>query len=188
MSKSFRAYRDGLHQHPDVGMLTVLAIAESGIYIGFWQLATAIVRKLCLGIGRRTMSQQDQIKTFLAGKRFAVVGASQDREKYGNKVVRVYQQNGLDVVPINPKAAEVEGLPAFPDLASLLHPVDGISIVTPPAVTEKAVEQAVKLGIKNIWMQPGAESPRAVELAEHAGANVIAGGPCILVALRYHEE
>jgi predicted CoA-binding protein len=133
------------------------------------------------------MSEQDQIRTFLAGKQFAVVGASQDRSKYGNKVLRVYQQNKLDVVPINPSGGQIEGLDTLPDLASLLQPVDGISIVTPPAVTKKVVEQALQLGIKNIWMQPGAEDQAAIESAKAAGANVIAHGPCILVSLRYHE-
>jgi len=133
------------------------------------------------------MSSLDSIKTFLAGKRFAVVGASRDREKYGNKVLRAYLQNGLDAVPINPGGGEIEGLASFPNLAALPEPVDGVSIITPPKVTEKVVEEAVRLGIKNIWMQPGAESGRAIEIAEQSGANVIAGGPCVLVALRYHE-
>ena len=134
------------------------------------------------------MSEQDQIKKFLAGKRFAVVGASQDRSKYGNKVLRAYMQNDLDVVPVNPKADEVEGLAAASDLTQVPGTVDGVSIVTPPNVTEQVVTQALALGIKNIWMQPGAESPAAIELAEQAGANVIAGGPCILVKLRFHDD
>jgi predicted CoA-binding protein len=134
------------------------------------------------------MSEQDKIKQFLAGKRFAVVGASTDREKYGNKVLRVYRQNNLDAVPINPKANQVEGLKAYSDLASVPGTVDGVSIITPPAVTENVVAEAVKRGIKNIWMQPGAESALAIDLAEQGGANVIAGGPCILVSLRYREE
>ena len=134
------------------------------------------------------MSDQDRIKTFLAGERFAVVGALQDRAKYGNKVLRVYQQNHLDVVPVNPTGGQIEGLQAFADLPSVPGSVDGVSIITPPKVTEKVVEQAVKLGIKNIWMQPGADSAAAVQLAERSGANVIAGGPCVLVALRYHED
>jgi predicted CoA-binding protein len=133
------------------------------------------------------VSEQERIRTFLSGKRFAVVGASHDRAKYGNKVLRVYQQNHLDVVPINPSGGQIEGLEAVPDLASLTEPVDGISIVTPPPVTKQIVEQALSLGIKNIWMQPGAEDPDAVAAAERAGAKVIAGGPCVLVALRYHE-
>ncbi len=134
------------------------------------------------------MSSQEQIKAFLSGKRFAVVGASQDRSKYGNKVLRVYKQNDLDVVPVNPTADEIEGLTAYRDLASIPGAIDGISIVTPPRATETVVAQALALGIKNIWMQPGAESPEAIDLAKHAGANVIAGGPCILVALQYRGD
>jgi uncharacterized protein len=133
------------------------------------------------------MTTQDKIQSFLAGNRFAVVGASTDRAKYGNKVLRAYLQNNLDVAPVNPTADEVEGLKSFPDLASLPEPVDGISIVTPPKTSEQIVKQAVELGIKQIWMQPGAESGQAIELAEQSGANVIAGGPCLLVALRYRE-
>lgn len=133
------------------------------------------------------MTDQEQITKFLLGKRFAVVGASQDRSKYGNKVLRVYMQNKFDVVPINPTAAEVEGLAAYPDLASAPGEFDGVSIITPPKITERVVGDALARGIKNIWMQPGAESASAIEAARAAGANVIAGGPCILVSLRYHE-
>jgi uncharacterized protein len=134
------------------------------------------------------MSEQEAIKKFLAGKRFAVVGASQDRSKYGNKVLRVYQQNKLEAVPVNPNAAEVEGVKAYPDLTSVPGSIDGVSIITPPRVTEEVVRQALALGIKHIWMQPGAESAQAVELANQAGANVITGGPCVLVALKFHES
>jgi uncharacterized protein len=134
------------------------------------------------------MTDQEKITKFLAGKRFAVVGASTDREKYGNKVLRVYQQNHMEVVPINPKAKEVEGLAAYPDLASIPGTIDGVSIITPPKVTEHVVAEAVQCGIKNIWMQPGAESREAIEAAERSGANVIAGGPCILVSLRYRDN
>jgi len=134
------------------------------------------------------MQLQEKIEQFLGGKRFAVVGASQDREKYGNKVLRVYQQNKRDVVPVNPKAEEIEGLKSYPDLASIPGRIDGISIITPPTVTERVVKEAIQSGIQNIWMQPGAESAAVVKAAEESGANVIAGGPCILVTLRYRED
>jgi predicted CoA-binding protein len=134
------------------------------------------------------MTEQGQINKFLEGSRFAVVGASTNREKYGNKVLRVYQQNKLEVVPVNPAGGEVEGLAAYADLPSIPGTIDGVSIITPPKVTDGVVQQALALGIKNIWMQPGAESDSAIELAKTAGANVIAGGPCILVSLRFHEE
>jgi predicted CoA-binding protein len=130
---------------------------------------------------------QEKIEAFLANERFAVVGASQDRSKYGNKVLRVYMQNDRDVVPVNPTAAEVEGLPAYRDLASVPGTIDAVSIITPPAVTERVVDAAIARGIKHIWMQPGAESQKAIKTASDAGANVIAGGPCILVSLHYHD-
>jgi predicted CoA-binding protein len=134
------------------------------------------------------MTEQEQIKSFLAGQRFAVVGASANREKYGNKVLRAYLQNGREAVPVNPQGGEIEGLTAYRDLSSVPGTIDGVSIITPPAVTEKVVEQALARGIRQIWMQPGAESAAAIEQAEAAGANVIGGGPCVLVTLRYRDR
>lgn len=133
------------------------------------------------------MDQQQQIDAFLDGAAFAVVGASRDREKYGNKVLRAYLQNNLKVYPVNPSEEEIEGLRAYPDLASLPEPVHGISIVTPPEVTEKIVEQAAEAGIQHVWMQPGAASDDAVQRANQLGLNTIAAGPCALVILHYHE-
>ena len=134
------------------------------------------------------MDLQSQIAAFLAGRTYAVAGASRDRAKYGNKVLRALVQNGRTVYPLHPKETEVEGLACYRDLAALPTPIDGLSIVTPPAVTEQIVEQAAAAGVRNVWIQPGAESPRAVQLAQSHGMNVIAGGPCLLVALRYREE
>ncbi len=133
------------------------------------------------------MTIQQQIEAFLSGAPHAVVGASQDREKYGNKVLRAYLQGRRTVYPVNPKADQVEGLAAYPDLASLTQAVHGVSIITPPPVTEQVVAQAVRLGIQHLWLQPGAESQAAVELAQQAGMNVIWGGPCILVVMRFRE-
>ena len=133
------------------------------------------------------MTEREQIQAFLEGAPHAVVGASRDRAKYGNKVLRVYLQNGRAVFPVNPNADEVEGLKSYPDIASLPQSVHGISVITPPVVTEAIIEQAGQLGIKHVWLQPGAESEQAINRAAHWGMNLIAGGPCILVALRYLE-
>jgi len=134
------------------------------------------------------MSTQQQIAQFLDGSRFAVVGASRDRAKYGNKVLRAYLQNDRKVFAVNPNADEVEDIRAFPDLASLPEPVDGISVITPPNVTEKVVEQAGELGIKIIWMQPGSESEAALASAKRLGIDVISGGPCALVVLGFRDS
>jgi predicted CoA-binding protein len=131
---------------------------------------------------------REAIDDFLSGEPFAVVGASRDRAKYGNKVLRCYLQNGRRAFPVNPHEREVEGLSAFPDLASLPEPVHGVSIITPPHVTEAVVEEAAAAGVLRLWMQPGAESARAVRRAQELGLSVIAGGPCLLVALGYRED
>jgi predicted CoA-binding protein len=133
------------------------------------------------------MPIEDRIQSFLASDSFAVVGASTDRSKYGNKVLRCYQQHGKEVYPINPKAPEVEGLKAYPSLGALPVRVPAISIITPPAATEQVVREAAAAGVKHIWMQPGAESDAAIATAEALGMSVIAGGPCLLVVMGYHE-
>lgn len=134
------------------------------------------------------MEIRERIEAFLEGEPHAVVGASTNRDKYGNKVLRCYQQHGRPVFPVNPRADRVEDLAAYPDLASLPEPVHGVSIITPPAVTEQVVEAAAKAGIRHLWMQPGAESPEAVRRAEELGLNVIADGSCLLVALGYRDD
>ena len=128
---------------------------------------------------------QRRIDDFLSGSPHAVVGASRDRAKYGNKVLRAYLQQRRAVYPVNPTAIEVEGLAAFPRLSSLPEPVHGISIITPPAITEQIVEEAHQAGIKHLWMQPGAQSAKAVARARSLGMNVIGGDACILVVLGY---
>ena len=129
----------------------------------------------------------DRIQSFLASGPFAVVGASTDRSKYGNKVLRCYQQHGKEVYPINARAPEVEGLKAYPSLAALPVKVKAISVITPPAITETVVREAAAAGVTHVWMQPGAESDEAIRTAESLGMSVIAGGPCLLVMMGYHE-
>jgi predicted CoA-binding protein len=132
-------------------------------------------------------SLPEDIQAFLDSGPFAVVGASTLRSKYGNKVLRCYQQHGLEVYPINPREPEVEGVKAYPSLAALPVPVKALSVITPPAITEQVVREAAAAGVTHLWMQPGAESPAAIRSAESLGISVIAGGPCLLVVLGYRD-
>lgn len=127
------------------------------------------------------------VASFLANGPFAVIGASTDKTKYGNKVLRCYQQHSLEVYPVNPKADRIEGLQAYASLSQLPRKVKSISIITPPEITEHVVTEAIKAGVKHIWIQPGAESPEAIHKVREAGLELIAEGPCILVALGYKE-
>jgi predicted CoA-binding protein len=133
------------------------------------------------------MNQRELIDAFLARGPYAVIGASRDRAKYGNKVLRCYLQHGRRVYPVNPKQTEIEGVPSYPDLGSLPEPVRGVSVITPPAVTERIVEDLPAVRAHFVWMQPGAESAAAVARAEDLGVTVIAGGPCVLVAMGFRE-
>lgn len=131
---------------------------------------------------------QARIADFLAGTRYAVVGASTDREKYGNKVLRAYLQKGLECVPVHPREERIEGVACAKSIADLPFAPHGLSIVTPPAVTEKVVDAALEHGIRRFWIQPGAEHEGAIAKARAAGASVLAHGPCLLVSIGYRER
>ncbi len=126
---------------------------------------------------------QELIDDFLSSPPFAVVGASRDRQKYGHRVLKKYLDSGLRAYPVNPKETEILGETCYPDLKSLPEPVSRVSIITPPEITESVVEEAASIGAEILWMQPGAESSRAVDRARELGLRVISGGPCVLVSL-----
>jgi predicted CoA-binding protein len=131
---------------------------------------------------------QEQIDKFLKSKAFGVVGASTSRDKFGNKVLRCYVQNNLKAIPVNPKEPVIEGIPCVATVMDLPDDVKSISVVTPPNVTEEVVKMAIRKGIENIWMQPGAESSAAVDLCRENKLNVIADGSCLLVVIGYNDN
>ena len=134
------------------------------------------------------MTTDTDLGAFFSSPSFGVAGASANRDKFGNKVLRCYQQNDRKVFGINPRATEIEGAPCVASVRDLPGDVLSISIITPPAITEQVVKEAIVKGIRNIWMQPGAQSPRAVEECRKHGVNVIADGSCILVVLGYSDR
>jgi uncharacterized protein len=134
------------------------------------------------------MTCETRFKLFFQSGAFAVVGAVKNREKFGNKVLRCYLQHGKTVYPVNPRAEEIEGLRCMASLADVPGNVQSISVIMPPAVTEQVVRQAISKGIKNIWMQPGAESSDAVTACRFSGINVIADGSCVLQVLGYDDH
>ncbi|STY25983.1 CoA-binding protein [Legionella taurinensis] len=129
------------------------------------------------------MGMEQKIAQFFTSDAYAVVGASNDRNKFGNKVLRCYLQHHKNVYPVHPAETTVEGLAAVKAVSHLPDTVKSISIVTPPPVTEKIIAEAIARGIENVWIQPGTESRKAMDEALQHGLNVIGGGPCILVAL-----
>jgi hypothetical protein len=106
-------------------------------------------------------------------KTVAVIGASADRRKFGNKAVRAFAQRGYRVVPINPHEREVEGWPAYPSVLDVEGPIDLATIYVPPQVGEGVVEEVARKGIPELWLNPGSESPAVVARAEALGLRPI---------------
>jgi uncharacterized protein len=104
----------------------------------------------------------------------AVIGASNDRSKYGNKAVRAFQRQGWDIYPVNPSVDEVEGIAAFPDLAAVpLERLDRVTLYVPPRVGLGIIEDVARKTVGEVWLNPGSESPELVARAESLGLNVI---------------
>jgi predicted CoA-binding protein len=129
------------------------------------------------------MAEKDDIRRFLTFRSVAVVGASRDRDKYGNIVYRRLRDLGIRVFAVNPNADRVEGDPSYPSLDRLPENVEGAVIVVPPEETDLAVRDAAAAGIRSIWMQPGAGSQDAIRFCEASGMCVISNA-CILVESR----
>lgn len=128
------------------------------------------------------MADNNQVSDFLRGECWAVVGASDDRSKFGNITFRSLKRHGKKVYPVNKKATQVEGETAYPSLADLPERADRVLIVVPPKQGETVVREADAAGIDSVWFQPGAESVAALAYCESRGMTAIAGR-CILVTL-----
>jgi predicted CoA-binding protein len=106
-------------------------------------------------------------------KTVAVIGASLDRTKFGNKAVRAYVQQGYQVYPVNPKATEIEGLTAFPTISALPVRPQLVSVYLPPPVVLKILPEIAAKGCDELWLNPGTESPEVLAEAERLGLNVV---------------
>lgn len=125
------------------------------------------------------MADRDVLDEFLRGQRWAVVGASGDRTKFGNITFRELQRRGKQVYPVNRKSAQIEGETCYPSLSALPEPVERVLIVVPPKESEAVVKEAAEAGIDRVWFQPGAESMAALAYCEAHGM-VAVSGHCIL--------
>ncbi|KAF9462449.1 NAD-P-binding protein [Collybia nuda] len=123
-------------------------------------------------------------KEFLAAPAFAVVGASKDQTKYGTRVLNWYKERNFDITPVHPKEDELEGIKTLNNISQLPSPTTtSVSIITPPKVTLDILQQAKRLSIPALWLQPGAEDAVVLDYIKENDMSdrVIYGGPCILV-------
>jgi predicted CoA-binding protein len=111
----------------------------------------------------------------------AVVGASSNRAKFGNKALRAYQAEGYTVVPVNPNEREVEGLKTYPSVLDVPLPIDMATVYVPPHIGITLLPQFEQKGIAEIWMNPGAESDELLAEARRLKLNVITA--CSIVGI-----
>jgi len=99
------------------------------------------------------------------GKVVAVVGASSDRRKFGNKAVRAFQRQGYHVVPVNPHESDIEGLKTYKSVLDVPGPIDMATFYVPPEIGESLIDEMAAKQIPEVWLNPGAESDRLVSRA-----------------------
>ena len=106
-------------------------------------------------------------------KTVAIIGASNDRRKFGNKAVRAFLKQGYTVYPVNPKETEVEGLPAYRTIAEVPTKPHMVSVYLPPPVLVKLLPDIAAKGCEELWLNPGTESDDVLAAAERLGLNII---------------
>jgi uncharacterized protein len=111
----------------------------------------------------------------------AVIGASNDRRKFGNRALRAYQQQGYTVVPINTHEEQVEGLKAYRSILDVPGPVDMASFYVHPEVGERIIADVAAKGVREIWLNPGADSDALIDRSKALGIQPIVA--CSIVAI-----
>ncbi|OGS44288.1 MAG: hypothetical protein A2539_02220 [Elusimicrobia bacterium RIFOXYD2_FULL_34_15] len=123
---------------------------------------------------------EDIIKEFLNQKNIAIAGSFKSKEKVAYEILLKLKNKGYNVFPVNPNLKDVEGLKCYSTVKDIPLKIDAIDIVTPPVVTEKIVEDCKNKGVKYVWMQPGAESEKAIKFCNDNNIKVIHNS-CLLV-------
>lgn len=111
----------------------------------------------------------------------AVVGASSNRRKFGNRAVRAYKDQGYTVVPINPHETAIEGLKAYASVLDVPGPIDMASFYVPPDIGEQLIAEVARKGIPEVWLNPGAESDELIARARALSIKPIVA--CSIVAI-----
>ena len=117
-------------------------------------------------------------------KTIAIIGASKDRNKYGNKAVRAFHDGGWTVYPVNPSGGEIEGLPVYASIEDTPDPVDRVAMYVPPAVGKTLLDAIARKKPAEFFLNPGSEDAELIEKAKELGLNPIAA--CSIVNIGLH--
>lgn len=117
----------------------------------------------------------------MAARTVAIVGASSDRSKFGNKSLRAHRDQGWTVFPVNPRGGQIEGLTVYRSLEDIPRPVDRVSMYVPPEVGVTMLPAIAALNPGELWLNPGSESDDLVQKAREQGLDPIVA--CSIVGL-----
>ena len=106
-------------------------------------------------------------------KTVAVIGASSNRNKFGNKALRAFEHRGYTVIPINPNETEVEGHRTFRSVLDVPGPIDMATVYVPASVGVQVMDELATKQIPEVWLNPGADDPEVLARARHLGVTVI---------------
>ena len=120
------------------------------------------------------------IQDFINSKRIAVAGVSREGTKFGNTALTELAARGYQVFAVHPEAEEIAGTPCYSNLADLRGQVDGVLVSVPSQQAVSVLREAAAMGLKNVWLQQGAESPEVLAQARDLGLNLVAK-KCVLM-------
>jgi predicted CoA-binding protein len=120
------------------------------------------------------------IEEFIKCRSIAVVGLSRSGRKFGNSAFAELAKRGYEVFAVHPHADEIGGTKCVPHLGALRGSVEGVLVCIPPGKVLGVLTDASASGVRNVWLQQGAESPEAIALAEDLGLNLVSK-KCILM-------
>jgi len=122
----------------------------------------------------KTSSKTIYMEDFLNKKnKIAVIGVSNNHEKWGYRVYKTLKSSGFSVYAVNPKHTKIDSDRCYPDLRSIPEKLDEVITIVPPKVTESIVKVCKELNIKKVWMQPGSESEDAIRFCKENGIDVM---------------
>lgn len=117
----------------------------------------------------------------------AIIGASNDRQKFGNKAVRAFKAQGYEVYPVHPRETEVEGLRAWPSIRDVPVRPQKVSVYVPPPVLLPLLADIAARGCDELWLNPGTESAEVLAAAERLGLKVIQACSILGVGISPHD-
>ena len=115
----------------------------------------------------------DSVQQMLSLRKWAVLGVSSNLNKFGYRIFSLLKRYGYEVYAVNPKETVIDGEPCYPSLRDLPVLPEVVDFVVPPAIAMEALSDCASLGIRNVWLQPGVNTPEVIDKARTLGLTVI---------------